>query len=470
MLRDRATAVDLFALAPALELKFEPVLARLDTMLDDDHLFQAVKADLARRRPRTLETGRPSTPVEVILRLLIVRRLYGWSYAETEHCVGDSLILRQFCRLGLAPVPDHTTLLRWANLIRPATLEALLDHVVALARQLRVTRGRKLRVDSTVVQTPIHYPTDSSLLLDGVRMLGRLIRGSRTVVGERLQGVRDAFRTRTRSARRHLQRIHRLARRKGEAAVAEQRAAYQRLCQVARQVVRQAERVRQELATVCQPTRTGRLTAELERVLPLVQRVISQAERRVLHGEAVPAGEKLVSLVEPHTAVLPRHKAGATVEFGRKLWLAEVEGGLVSQVRVLAGAAPDAAEVLPTVTHHQQQFGRPPDLLTGDRGCSTGTVRRQVAQAGVRRVALPHTGPPTEASRTRERQRWFQRGYRWRAGIEGRIGHLQRQYGLDRCPDHGDAGLRRWVGWGVLTHNLVVIARATAAPKRGTRP
>src|SRR5687768_14719704 len=97
MLRDRYAPVDLFALVPALALAFEPVLARLDTLLDDDVLFRAVRDDLARRYPRTRETGRPSTPVEVILRMLIVRRLYGWSYAEAERCVGDSLVLRQFC-------------------------------------------------------------------------------------------------------------------------------------------------------------------------------------------------------------------------------------------------------------------------------------------------------------------------------------------------------------------------------------
>jgi IS5 family transposase len=460
MLRDRYPAVDLFALVPALTLAFEPVLAQLDRLLDDDTVFQAVKADLARRRPHTLETGRPSTPVEVVLRLLIVRRLYSWSYAETEHFVSDSLVLRQFCRLGLERVPDDTTLLRWANLIQPATLEGLLDHVVALARQLKVTRGRKLRVDSTVVQTPVHYPTDSSLLADGVRMLGRLIRRARPLVQERLVGVRDAFRTRTRSARRQLQRIHRLARRKGEAAAEAQRAAYERLCRVARQVVRQAERVGPALADGDRAA--GHLAAEVDRLLPLVQRVIDQAERRVLQGESVPAGEKVASLVEPHTAILPRHKPGRSVEFGRKLWLAEADGGIVTQAKLLAGAPPDAAKVEPSVERHRRQFGHVPRLLTGDRGCSTATVRRQVAAAGVARVALPHTGPPTAASRARERQRWFQRSYRWRAGIEGRIGVLQRVYGLDRCPDHGADGLERWVGLGVLTANLVTIARATA--------
>jgi IS5 family transposase len=463
MLRDRYPAVDLFALVPALTLSFEPVLARLDTLLDDDAIFQAVRRDLARRRPHTRETGRPSTPVEVILRLLIVRRLYGWSYAQTEHLVGDSLILRQFCRLGLERVPDDTTLLRWANLIQPATLAHLLDHVVELARQLKVTRGRKLRVDSTVVQTPVHYPTDSSLLADGVRMLGRLVRRARPTVQERLAGVRCAFRTRTRSARRQLRRIHRLARRKGEAAAAEQREAYARLCRIARQVVRQAERVRQVLADGGGEGAGRRVAGALDRLLPLVRRVIEQAERRVLRGEAVPASEKVASLVEPHTAILPRHKPGQPVDIGRKPWLAEADGGVVTQARLLEGAPPDAAEVEPSVDRHRRQFGRAPRLLTGDRGCSTATVRRRVEAAGVERVALPHTGPPTAASRRRERQRWFRRGYRWRAGIEGRIGVLQRVYGLDRCPDHGADGLERWVGLGILTANLLTIARATAA-------
>jgi IS5 family transposase len=464
MLRDRYPAVDLFALAPALALEFEPVLAQLDRLLEDDTLFQAVKRDLARRRPRTLQTGRPSTPVEVVLRLLIVRRLYGWSYRETEHFVGDSLVLRQFCRLGLERVPDDTTLLRWAALIQPITLDQLLDHVVALARQLRVTRGRKLRVDSTVVQTAIHYPTDSGLLLDSVRTLGRLIRRARSTVAPRLAGVRDAFRTRTRSARRQVQQIHRATRRKGAAAVAAQQAAYARLCQVARQVERQAARVAQALAA----TAAGgeripmAVSHEFARVLPLVRRVIDQTERRVLHGEPVPADSKVVSLVEPHTAIIPRHKAGRPVEFGRKLWLAEAEGGIVTEARVLEGAPPDAPEVLPSVRRHQRQFGRVPDSLTGDRGCSTATVRRELAALGVRRVALPPTGRPSTTSRALERQRWFQRSYRWRAGIEGRIGVLQRRFGLARCPDHGAVGVARWVGWGVLTANLVTIARATA--------
>src|ERR1041384_6150833 len=173
MLRDRYAAMQLFALVPALELRFEPELAELDRLLEDDQIFEQIKADLSRRRPHTTETGRPSTPVEVIQRLLVVQHLYDWSYAQTEHFVGDSLVLRQFCRLGLEPVPHHTTLMRWSNVLQPETMHRLLDRVTELASSLKVTRGRKLRIDSTVVASAIHYPTDSTLLFDGVRVLSR---------------------------------------------------------------------------------------------------------------------------------------------------------------------------------------------------------------------------------------------------------------------------------------------------------
>jgi IS5 family transposase len=169
MIVDRYEAVNLFALVPQIQTDFEPELREFDRLLDDDLLFQRVKADLARRARQSLSRGRRSTPVEVILRVLVVKRLYRWSYEQTEHFVGDSLVLRQFCRVYLQRVPDDTTLIRWAQLLGPETLEQLNDRVMELARALKVTRGRKLRVDSTVVETNIHHPTDSRLVGDGVR-------------------------------------------------------------------------------------------------------------------------------------------------------------------------------------------------------------------------------------------------------------------------------------------------------------
>src|SRR6266511_438708 len=134
MIRDRYAPLSLFDLVPQLQLAFEPELAALDALLDGDALFQAGKAEMARRAPRSLSRGRRSTPVEVVLRMLVVRRLSDRRDAQTERFVGDSLVLRRFCRLGLAKAPDDTTLIRWATLVRPATLERLHEHVVAVAR------------------------------------------------------------------------------------------------------------------------------------------------------------------------------------------------------------------------------------------------------------------------------------------------------------------------------------------------
>ena len=465
MLRDRYPPVDLFALVPALALQFEPVLARLDHLLEDDTLFHAVRADLARRRPQTLTTGRPSTPVEVILRLLIVRRLYGWSYAETEQFVSDSLILRQFCRLGLERAPDDTTLVRWVALLQPQTLQTLLDHVVGLARQLQVTRGRKLRVDSTAVATPVHYPTDARLLGDGVRILGRLVRRARPLAGTALSGVRDAFRSRVRSARACVQAMHRLARVRTPAGEAKRQGIYRRLLRITRQAVRQAARVEAGLSTVpSAATAAGqRLQQELTRVRPLVEQVIAQASRRVFAGDVVPAAEKVLSLVEPHTAIIPQQKPGRPVAFGHKVWLAETEGGILTDVQVMVGASIDAPQVLPTLARHERQFGRPPTLLTADRGCSTAAVRQGAVAAGVRHVAILSRGGPPLTQQLRAQPRWFRRAYRWRAGIEGRIGILKARFGFDRCRDHGERGFERWVLVGALVANLQTIARATAA-------
>jgi IS5 family transposase len=477
MLRDRYDPVDLFTQIPRLCLQFEPVLSHLDRLLEDDELFAAVKADLARRSPRSLTRGRGSTPVEVILRLLVVRRLYGWSYEETEHFVADSLILRQFCRLYLEPVPDDTTLIRWAHQIGPKTLERLNDRVVELARAQKVTRGRKLRVDSTVVPTTIHHPTDGALLADGVRVLSRLLRRAQPIVATGTEWSREWFRNRTRSARRAVRELHRLARRqrestnpragksaaaRGVAAKEAMKRAYERLLSVVQQSCRQAQRVGAVLREAG-GTAAQRLGEQLEAVLPQVAQVMSQARRRVIEGVTVPAKEKLVSLFEPHSQIIKRGKAGRDVEFGRKVWLDEVEGGIISRYEVLAEPGQDYAYLKESLAGHRERFGQAPGLLAADRGVSSPDNETLAQEAGVKRIAIPAVGKAPPERLKQERERWFRRGYRFRAGIEGRISVLKRCYGLDRCRDHGEDGLGRWVGWGIVTANLVQIARAQAA-------
>ena len=461
MLRDRYAPLNLFDLVPALSLAMEPVLAQLDTLLDDDTLFRLVKADLAQRRPRTCIDGRPSTPVEVILRMLVVKHLYGWSYEQTEQWVADSLVLRQFCRVYAERVPDDTTLIRWANLIQPATLHALLDHIVGLAQQLKVTRGRKLRIDGTVVETNIHHPTDSTLLHDGVRVLSRTLTKAKSVLQDSAGLARDAFRDRTRSAKRQMKRIMEAARQRGEQAEQAMQGAYRRLLDIAATVRDQARRVGAALRE--QATDAAQRVADtLDHYGPLVEHVISQTTRRVLDGEAVPAAEKLVSLCEPHTAIVRKGKPGRPTQFGRVLWLDEVEGGLITRYELLDGNPPEADQVPRSLAHHRRVFKHPPRLLAGDRGVHSPANEREATAQGVRRVVLPKPGAKSAQRVAHERQRWFRRGHDWRSGMEGRISGLKRRHKLDRCRYHGDDGMERWVGWGILAHDLRVIARATA--------
>jgi IS5 family transposase len=167
--------------------------------------------------------------------------------------------------------------------------------------------------------------------------------------------------------------------------------------------------------------------------------------------------------------VIQRHKPGKVVEFGRKLWLDEVEGGIVSGWRVLPEAGPDHLHLEDSLAGHRQRFGGPPLMLAGDRGVFSPANERFAHEAGVKQVALPVAGKATAAQQQRERASWFRRAFRFRAGIEGRISVLKRAYGLARCPEHGAAGMERWIGWGIITHNLAKVAHTVAGrqPARG---
>ena len=463
MLRDRHEPDPRFwAITEHLAIEMDPELTQIDMILDDDELYQLIKNDLAQRHPHTLETGRNSTPVEAGLRMLAVKRLYGFSYRETERHVGDSLVLRWFCRIYFNTVSDHSTLNRFALDIKPETLQAFNARVTAIATKLKVTRGRKLRTDGTVVETNIAYPRDSKLLADGVRVVSRTLKRAKAIVGETAQVPAAIFRDRSRSARNQAHRIGNYARQKSKNAKAGMKKVYQRLVKVTQATVQQAQTVRKVLQG--QSSQAGaRLIQVLETFIPLVEQAVDQTVRRVFREENVPAQEKIVSLFEPHTAVIRRGKPGRETEFGRKVWLDEVDGGIVSRWQVLEGNPSDAEQWEPAIEHHIERFGKPPYQASGDRGVYSTENETYARRRGVKRVILPQPGHKTEERRQHESRGWFKRGRRFHAGIEGRISVGKRMYGLDRCLDHGEDGFENWVGWGVIAGNLAVMGRALAA-------
>jgi transposase, IS5 family len=187
------------------------------------------------------------------------------------------------------------------------------------------------------------------------------------------------------------------------------------------------------------------------------------SSRRVLYGEHLPAAQKLLSLFEEHTQIITRPKMGKPREFGRKVLLDEVDGGIISRYEVLSESGSEHSQLPESLGAHQERFGRAPFLLVGDRGLYSAENEKTAQQAGVKRVVLPKSGRLSEKRKRHEKQRWFRRGYRFRAGIEGRISVLGRVFGLQLCLDHGEEGMERWVGWGILAHNLRQTARRQVA-------
>ncbi len=459
MLRDRYEIDKVFDEIAAKVSEMDPVLAQIDKLLDDETLYQMIHHDLAQRHEKTTQMGRPSTPVEVVLRMLAVKHLYNWSYAESEGQVRDSLVLRQFCRVYFETVPDDTTLLRWANQIRPETLVQFNQRLSQLAYQLKVTRGRKLRTDGTVVETNIAYPSDSKLLADGVRVLSRTLKRIQQVVDETGEMAFRWFRDRTRSARHQARQIQRAARQRSQNAKEEMRTAYQRLVDVAKASLRQGQTV---LAQLPDAAAVSSFKAQLATLLPHVEQVIDQTMRRVFGGESVPAPEKLVSLFEPHTDIICRKKPGKETEFGHKVWLDEVEGGIITRWQTLRGNPPDADQWQPALDHHIQLFGRPPTQASGDRALYSPANEAYARERGVAHPILPKPGRKSPQRRLYEAQPWFKRGRRYHAGIEGRISVTKRKHGLDRCLYHGETGFERWLGWGVIANNLTKIGMKVA--------
>jgi len=438
--------------------ELSPELKKINSYLEDEKLYRLIRADLAKRRPKTLQTGRNSTPVEVVLRMLVVKRLYGYSYEETERTVSDSLSLRQFCRVYWNAVPDDTTLLRWANLIQAKTLEKFNQRIIQLAVERTITRGRKLRTDGTVVESNIRPPSDSRLLADSVRVLVRSVVRGQAILHAAGKKVQAGFEDLTQKAKRLSHQIGETLRSKKGAAQTAGRQHYEELLAVTEQTLAWAGQAEKQLRQRSQGS-AKRLAETLTHFMPLAKQVIAQATRRIVHGEQVPASEKIVSIFEEHTDIIRRGKESHPVEYGHKVWLNEVEGGLVSHYRILEGNSSDEQQWKPSLKAHLATFQHPPLQASADRGLSSEPNEQWAQELGVMHVILPKRGYRSKARLKHEHKAWFVKGRHWHAGVEGRISVLKRAHDLGRCLAHGLTGFQGWVGWGVIAGNLAVLGR-----------
>lgn len=448
-------------------LRLDPSLQAIADLLDaHGELVEQVRQDLVRglRQP---QVGRDGMTAEQVLRAFVLQRVKDWDLRELSERTADGYTLRQFTRFFSAAVPRHDAFHRAFTRLTPATVRAINDAVVQAAVAAALEDGTKLRVDTTVVETNIHYPTDATLLWDCVRVLTRLVQRLQALV----PGVTPHFPNRTRWARRRMQALQRLTPTQREAQQVPQ---YRTLITGTAQVIQAARAVLAAAAGAERPeplaaAHRAAVAREIVHYCGLADRVVAQARRRVLEGEAVPTAEKLFSIFDPHTDLIKRNKARNPIEFGHKVFLAESAIGLITDYRVLAGNPPDHHRVAPSLARHQELFGTAPALYAADRGFYSPLTLAGCQTAGVATECIPQRGGTKTAERAAyEKSRGFKKGQRFRAGIEGRISVLFRGRGMKRCLLHGPDRFEVFVGAAVLANNLLRIA-ALMCPRR-SRP
>jgi Transposase DDE domain./Transposase domain (DUF772). len=440
---------------------WEPWMRQADQVLEDDALLTLIQQELTRRVKKSKTRGRPGTPAEVVLRMLLLKHVRDYSFEELSREVRANLVYRDFTRVGGGKTPDDKTMGRLARQLRPEVIRQIHERVVEIAQEEQVVKGRKMRVDTTVVETNIHYPTDSSLLGDGVRVLTRVMKKIGGIAG----AVGAKLRDRSRSVKLRVLDIARAARSKVPQSQEKLKKAYRKLLDSTGRVMGQAKRFSQEIAqgvkrsvdTMQQAALEG-LRQQIDTMLPRVQQVVQQTKTRIFGGDTHAEG-KILSLFEPSTEVIRKGKAGKPNEFGKMVKVQEAENQIVIDYEVYDQRPSDSDLLIPSLQAHEEKLGCTPRLAAADAGFYSAKNEKEAKEKGVKRVCVPSRSTKSAERKREQKKPWFRDGQKWRTGCEGRISVLKRRHGLNRSRYKGEDGMKRWVGLGVIADNLINIGR-----------
>lgn len=438
---------------PWLPAEHARELAAIGEVLDDNpRIGELVEQDLAMARQRRgWRWSAGGLSGDQVLRCAILKQLNGFSLRELAFHLADSRTYQTFCRLGwAAAAPSKSALAAGIKALRAETLERVHRQLLATAAARRVESGRKVRVDSTVVPSPIHWPSDSGLLWDGVRVLTRLMVRARLLLGERCPFFARRLR---RAKRRHLAAANAKTRRE------RRDAAYRDLLRVAVEVVGWADQMHAALSREA-TAEAAALAAELVRFLPRVRQVVDQTRRRVLDGETVPADQKIVSLFEEHTDII--RKDGRDTYYGHKVFLTSGASALVLDCQILRGNPADSSRAVPMIDRQAELYGRPPRQAVFDGAFASIDNLTKLKDLGLTDVAFSKRRGLAVSEMARSP--WIYRRLRnFRAGIESTVSWLKRVFGLDRCTWRSYASFQSYVWTAVLSHNLLLLARQALA-------
>lgn len=442
-----------FAMDPKNPLMAE--LAAIDSLLDEvAEILDLVHGDLCHTSEKKV-SGRPAVAsCEQVLRSAILMRLRGLDYRSLAQEIDASLVYRKFTRFYGKKIPHFTRLNDLIKMISPQTMLQVNEALVRLGIKKRVEDGKAIRHDTTVGATDISWPRDSGLLDDCVRVLTRLLKELRAEAPE----VEFAFHDRGRVSKK---RAYQIAMTKGKDAGRRREVLYHDLLEIQAEVcdyARQALDAAKALGSRAWSAPARSVLDRMEHYLGLADGVWQQAHRRIVLGETVAAAEKIVSIFEPHTDIIRRGKTASPTEFGHKFDIATGRSGLIVRYEVLEGNPSDGEILERALEDHIELFGKPPQRLTADRRYHSAENEKVARKLGVEQVALPKPGRLSEIRRAVQKAPWFRRLMRFRAGIEGNLSTLLRSFGLSRCLWKGWRSFQAYVGFGVFTYNLRLMA------------
>jgi IS5 family transposase len=401
------------------------------------------------------DTGRKGMTAEQVLRCAVLKQYRELTYEELAFHLEDSDAFRTFSRLEMGQYPSKSILQENIKAIREETWEAIHGEIIGYAQREKIETGRTVRVDSTAVETDIHHPTDSTLLVDGIRIITRWLTQGKELSPQPCYHFSDHQRV-------VKKRVMTILNARNDAV---RQSAYRDLLRYAGCVVDYAMAAISKLASyeghTLPDTFTGReLARRLERAVGILRKVIDQTEKRVFRGEKVPASEKVVSFFEDHTDIIV--KGRRDTEYGHKVFLTGGASTMILGCLIVRGNPADTDQYQPLLEQQKQWYGRMPRQVTADGGFAS---RNNLAFAKANHVQDAVFARRKGLSILEmAKSSWVYKKLRnFRAGIEAGISVLKRAFGLDRCTWSGWEGFKRYVLSSVVSYNLLVLARIRLA-------
>lgn len=412
-------------------------------------ILAAAHRDLAGSLSESRSGRRTKYTSEEILKALIVMFIEGDSYRDVVVRIENSEFLKGFVGLGTRSMMDFTFLSRAFGCLSTGTWEVINQRLTAYALAEEKISGDTFRVDTTVYETNIHYPTDSSLLWDSYRVLVRILRR----ISEDYPGLGLSYRFHDRKVKKLYSFISRNASSTSKKKQRKVKSTYRELIKAVERVVGISNGV------VFLLPEGGSDREELKHYLSLAAHVIDQARRRVLEGEKLASDKKLYSIFEEHTELIKRGKAGKPIEFGHKVLLGQTGEKFISQYQVMRSRREDKDLIDEIIESHVKTFGKKPDVLAGDKGFYESMDKLTKLEEDIDIVSICKKGRRNEEEQERESSDMFMAAQRFRAGIEGTISVLKRAFNLFRCLFRGFKNYAASVGCAVFCHNLVLLTR-----------